>query len=140
MRRVIALLILLSLALPSWAQAPVGDEDRAAIRWAIEGQIAAFRRDDAEGAFAFASPSIRRIFGTSAVFADMVRRNYPQVYQPDLVAFGDLFQNEGRIVQLVGLVDADGRTIAAAYEMVQQQDGVWRINGCQLLDAPQRAS
>ncbi len=62
----------------------------AEIRGVIERQLAAFERDDADGAFAFASPGIRRRFGTPETFMDMVRRHYPPVYRPRDVAFGAL--------------------------------------------------
>ncbi len=51
----------------------------AEIHDVIERQLAAFERDDADGAFAFASPGIRRRFGTPETFMDMVRRHYPPV-------------------------------------------------------------
>ena len=67
--------LLLGLAAPTLAQ-DLSAADRSAIREAIQGQVDAFRRDDGEGAFGFASPSIRGMFGTSEIFMDMVRQGY----------------------------------------------------------------
>jgi hypothetical protein len=133
MRPVIACaLVFLMLAGPASAQSSPGfsPADRLAIREAIEGQIAAFRRDDGEAAFAFASPAIRKEFRTADNFMTMIRRDYALVYRPGLVAFGDLYDEGAGVIQLVGLVGADGRTVAAAYEMAPQPDGSWKINGC----------
>ena len=47
--------------------------DRAAVRLVIEKQLAAFADDDAEQAFAFASPKIQDMFITARNFMDMVR-------------------------------------------------------------------
>ena len=64
--------LILSLTAPAFGQ-DISAADRSAIRDAIQGQVDAFRRDDGEGAFGYASPSIRGMFGTSEVFMDMVR-------------------------------------------------------------------
>jgi len=37
---------------------PITDSDRATIRSVVEQQLQAFQKDDAAGAFAFASPEI----------------------------------------------------------------------------------
>jgi len=125
------------------AQTPatdVGSGDRGAIRAAIESQIAAFRRDDGAGAFAFASPSIKRLFGTPENFMEMVRTGYPQVYRPASVNFGELVRAEGTLLQLVEIVGPDGLPVIAVYEMEQQPDGTWQINGCQILRPPARTT
>ena len=55
--RALLILLTLSLGAPALAQeAELGSQDRDAIRQVIESQLAAFQRDDAAGAFAFASP------------------------------------------------------------------------------------
>jgi hypothetical protein len=58
--RFIALLgLLFGLATAAEAQQqPVSAADRAAIRDVIQGQVEAFRRDDGDAAFAYASPTI----------------------------------------------------------------------------------
>ncbi len=106
--------------------------DKAAIRSVIGQQIEAFRRDDAPAAFAFASPSIQKMFGTPELFLDMVRRTYPPVYRPRSVEYGELTQDSGRIVQHVELTGQDGQPQLALYEMERDGDA-WRIAGCTLV-------
>jgi hypothetical protein len=137
-----AILIVLLVA-QAFAQAPatdIGTADRATIRGVIESQIAAFRRDDGPGAFAFASPAIKRLFGTPENFMDMVRGGYPQVYRPSSVSFGELMRAGETLVQLVEIVGPDGLPVIAVYEMERQPDGTWQINGCSLLRPPERTT
>src|SRR5262245_63364968 len=125
------LLALLLIAAPAAAQTPatdIGAADRKAIRGVIETQIAAFRRDDGPGAFALASPNIRRMFGTPEDFMTMVRRGYPEVYRPRSVAFGELMRVDDTLLQLVDVVGPDGLPVLAVYEMERQPDGSWQIN------------
>ena len=80
--RLVALLgLLLGLAVPAFAQ-DLSPADRTAIRDIIQSQVEAFRRDDGDAAFGYASPSIRGMFGSSATFMDMVRQGYQPVYRP----------------------------------------------------------
>ena len=75
--------LLLGLAVPALAQdLDLSPADRAAIRDIIQSQVEAFRRDDGDAAFGFASPSIRGMFGSSEIFMDMVRQGYQPVYRP----------------------------------------------------------
>lgn len=106
--------------------------DGAAIRGVIGRQIEAFRRDDAPGAFAFASRGIQKMFGTPELFLDMVRRTYPAVYRPRSIEYGELSQENGRIVQHVELTGQDGQPQLALYEMERDGDA-WRIAGCTLV-------
>lgn len=138
-----AILFLVLMAGAAMAQVPaadVGTADRGAIRGVIENQIAAFRRDDGPGAFAFASPNIKRMFGTPETFMEMVRTGYPQVYRPSSVSFGELVRTEGTLLQLVDVVGPDGLPVIAVYEMQQQPDGSWQINGCHILRPPERTT
>jgi Domain of unknown function (DUF4864) len=142
-RVLISLAFLLALATHAFAQEPatdIGAADRAAIKGVIESQIEAFRRDDGAAAFAFASPTIKRMFGTPENFMEMVRGGYPQVYRPRSVGFSDLVRADGVLVQLVDIVGPDGLPVIAVYEMERQPDGSWQINGCRLLRIPERTT
>jgi hypothetical protein len=130
------------LATAAAAQTPAtgaSASDRAAIHRVIEEQIAAFQRDDGGAAFGFASPTIQAMFGSPDNFMEMVRRGYTPVYRPRAVEFGELLDVDGTLIQLVDLIGPDGLPAVAAYEMQRQPDGVWRINGCQLLPGRARA-
>ena len=126
--------LILGLAAPLRAQ-DLSAADRSAIRDVIQGQVDAFRRDDGEGAFGYASPSIRGMFGTSEVFMGMVRQGYQPVYRPRVFDFREIVTLHGQVTQKVHVVGPDGRPVTAFYPMVQLPDGTWRINGC-FLQAP----
>lgn len=104
--------------------------DRQAIRSAIEHQLVAFQRDQADIAFGYASPAIQAKFGTPTNFLHMVRLAYPVVYRPRSVLFGNLILVEDAPAQIVFLLDADGTLVKAIYLMEKQADATWKINGC----------
>ena len=123
----------LVMAFAPWAAfAQVGSADARAVREVIEAQLDAFRRDDAEGAFAYAAPGIRETFGTAESFMAMVRTQYAVVYRPRSVSFDPPVIAGDELVQPVRMTDADGRAWLALYPMEKLPDGRWRINGCRL--------
>lgn len=130
------LMVLALSAIARGAQAQtLSAADGVAVRGVIGRQIEAFRRDDAPGAFAFASPGIQGMFGTPERFLDMVRRAYPAVHRPRSVEYGELTRENGRTVQQVELVGQDGQPHLALYEMERDGD-TWRIAGCTLVRSP----
>jgi len=130
------LLLALAAAGTAGAQdAALSDVDRAAIRDVIGRQVEAFRRDDGEVAFGFASPTIRGMFGTAEVFMDMVRQGYQPVYRPRVFDFREIVDLHGQPAQKVHVVGPDGRPVTAFYPMTHLPDGSWRIDGC-FLQAP----
>jgi hypothetical protein len=114
-------------------QQELSASDRTAIQTVIEHQLAAFRNDDAVGAFAFASPGIQSKFGTPEVFMTMVQTAYRPVYRPQHVAFKELQIVDGVPTQAVLLIGPDGVPVLAFYLMQQQSDGAWKIDGCYLM-------
>lgn len=115
---------------------PVSDADRSAIRAVVDAQLEAFRADDGARAFSYASPSIQAMFQTPDRFMQMVRTGYPPVYRPRMVQFGQVIAYQGQPTQLVTLIAPDGEVVAAYYLMERQPDGIWRIDGCLLREAP----
>lgn len=112
------------------------DADRDAVRAVIVAQMEAFLADDAEGAYAFAAPSIRSMFPTAEVFMRMVRRGYRPVYRArDPLFTRSRLLEEGRIVQEVSLTGPDGGGWTAVYTLERQADGDWKITGCYLREA-----
>jgi hypothetical protein len=135
MRLVQALSFALALLLApeSHAEDPtIPAADSASIRGVIEAQMAAFARDDASAAFAFASPAIRAQFGTPDNFLHMVQAGYPPVYRPRSVSFAGARHVQEFIVQEVDLIGPDGAGVRAFYLMERESDGSWRINGVTL--------
>ncbi len=122
----------------------VDPTDAAAFREIISAQMAAFARDDGAAAFAFAAPSIQRLFVTPEGFMAMVRTGFQPVYRPSSVVFeapirvpapdqgdgdGDGDDRGGTFAQPVRVTGLDGRPVLAMYHMERQPDGTWRIAG-----------
>jgi len=131
---------LLALASLLLAAAGVAPEDRTRIEALITAQMKAFARNDADAAFAFASPELREQFGSASHFMAMVQYGYQPVYRPRAVTFGPLLNIDGRTVQEVAVIGPDGTPRLALYTMEQQPDGSWRIAGCMLTDKPNPGS
>ncbi len=134
--RVLALLfglLMASVGLSAAVAESPGPEDVAAFREVIDSQIAAFNRDDAEGAYRFASPGIKSIFPTAEVFLAMVRRGYHPVYRAKVYSFDEVAMMDGKIVQPVRIALPEGGIVVALYTMERQADGSWRIAGCTLV-------
>ena len=127
--------IFLALGGPAVAQEPakLGTSERGAIREVIESQLAAFQRDDAAGAFAYASPKIQAMFGDPRTFMQMVRTGYEPVYRPRRFEFQDVIDVRGQPAQEVFFVGPDGGEVLGIYIMDQQPDGRWRIDGVYLV-------
>jgi hypothetical protein len=138
-KRLIPLLVLLIGLAPASSFAQGAEAERSAIRQVIESQLAAFQRDDAAGAYAFASPTIQQKFINPTIFMEMVRTGYAPVYRPQAVEFRELELREGIWLQHVYLVGPRGEPVIAVYEMQQQPDGSWRINGCYLVAVPEES-
>ena len=105
-------------------------DDRVAIRTVIEQQLEAFRQDDADAAFGYATASIQRQFGTPERFMHMVKTAYPPVYRPRRVVFQEVDETASVPIQPVLLVGPDGVPVVALYPMRREASGLWRIDGC----------
>ena len=107
--------------------------EQRAIHKVIQSQIEAFQRDDAEAAFALASPGIQERIGTAENFLWMVRTGYEPVYRPRHYRFLELVRADGQFVQKVIVIGPDGLAVMAVYPMVRLKDGTWRTDGCYLV-------
>ena len=125
MRRLTLAFVLVAAMSGGPAMAQDASDD---IRAVISEQIEAFRADDFERAFTYASPMIKRMFGDSVRFGRMVREGYPMVWRPSDVRFSGLSERGGRTVQSVLVKDGSGALYIVDYEMIAEGDG-WRING-----------
>ncbi|MGI9506117.1 MAG: DUF4864 domain-containing protein [Geminicoccaceae bacterium] len=124
---------MVTLGMPSaWADAvdELSDADRTAIRQAITSQMEAFKANDADRAFSFATPSIQDRFGDASRFVAMVKRGYMPVYRPRQVEFTNLLEVRGKPTQRLVVVGPENDVFSAYYMMEQQIDGSWRISGC----------
>lgn len=127
MRRLILAMVLVCGAfLPAGAQ----QDD---IKGVIRDQIAAFKVDDFDTAFTYASPSIQGLFGTPENFGRMVTQGYPMVWRPADVRYLDLRDEGGILRQDVQVTDGSGRVFILEYSMIETRNG-WKINGVRILD------
>lgn len=128
------LLLAAALALPGGTAAGplITGLDTAEIRSVISRQIEAFRRDDARGAFALASPAVQHSFGSAEKFLDAVRASYAAMVRPAALAFLPMQVMGEDVVQPLQVTDRAGRVWVAYYAMQRQADGSWRTSGCYL--------
>ena len=101
------------------------------IQSTITAQIEAFKADDFERAFTYASPTIHQMFQTAQNFGGMVATGYPMVVNPAQVEMMDLRTVGGALWQRVRITDQKGESYLLDYQMVQGPDG-WLINAVQL--------
>ena len=113
----------------------IAPADAAAIRQVIQAQMNAFRIDDWNAAFGYATPSIQTKFQSPQIFSQMVTQGYQPVYRPRGVEFRTVKASEFGPTQEVFVVGPDGLPYLAYYTMEKQPDGTWRISGCYLVRA-----
>jgi hypothetical protein len=120
----------LLLLLPLWAavaQAQSAKDSATAAAEPVVRQLEAFRRDDYDTAYTFASEEIRLQFDRLR-FEVMVRSGYPEIARSILADVLDTELQPGGLAYVtVRIRGANGQTVEALYEMVWQ--GAWRING-----------
>ena len=90
-------------------------------------QLEAFRRDDFDTAFTFASGAIRAQFDRPS-FETMVRRGYPEIARSSFAAVVKTeLPSEGVAYVTVKIRGANGQSIEALYELTWEDD--WKISG-----------
>ena len=102
MRILVVVLSLWMAATPAFAQ------DSDAIEDVIGSQLQAFNNRDVSEAWQYASPNIKRLFGSSDNFGMMVQRGYPMVWDNADVRFLELRDVRGNLWQKVMVRDAQG--------------------------------
>ncbi|HYB69425.1 MAG TPA: DUF4864 domain-containing protein [Candidatus Bathyarchaeia archaeon] len=118
-------IVLLSRAVPAWAQ--VEKTSAKAAAEPVVRQLEAFRRDDFDTAYTFASGEIHARFDRQS-FEAMVRRGYPEIARSTFAAVTTSeMDGEGLAYVTVKIRGANGQTIEAVYEVVWEEG--WKING-----------
>lgn len=107
--------------------------DKGAMKQLVEGQLAAFQRDDGVAAYGFAAPGIQKMFPSPDIFLGMVKQAYPPIYRPKTIAYGEITDSPVGLVQKVFLTGPDGQNWVALYRFEKQPDGTWKIAGCSLI-------
>jgi Domain of unknown function (DUF4864) len=110
-------------------------DDIGAAQSVIRAQEEAFARDDGATAYSFASPALQNYFRNPDGFMSMVRSGYAPVYRHRSFAFGEARIVDGKILQEVQIVDADGVAWDALYTLETQADGSLKISACILKKA-----
>jgi hypothetical protein len=131
--RLLATLTIACAALGAQVQAiaqPLSELEAAKVREVIVQQLSALAVDDAEKAFATATPEVRQQIGSSNRFLSMVRGAYPMVYRPAAVNFHKPEFEDGSVLQLVEIKDEKDKAWLALFALEQQSDQTWRISGC----------
>jgi hypothetical protein len=132
---VVRLLIFLIICLVGTAAFAAERDDIPSAQSVIRAQEQAFARDDAATAYGFASPAIQSFYRSPDGFMSMVRNGYAPVYRYRSFVFGEARIVEGKIMQAVQIVDADGAAWDALYTLETQSDGSLKISACILKKA-----
>jgi hypothetical protein len=101
----------------------------------ISEQLDAFNDRDIVGAFDFASPMIKRIFGRPENFGIMVQRSFPMIWDNTSVRFLAKREEGGAIFQRVLVIGKDGIAYMFDYKMIETQQG-WQIDGVNFVPTP----
>jgi hypothetical protein len=127
--------LLIACLIATAAAAPAGADDVGAAQSIITAQEQAFARDDAATAYGFAAPGIQSFYRSPDGFMYMVRNSYAPVYRHRSFVFGQARVVDGKIMQEVQIVDADGAPWDALYTLETQADGSLKISACILKKA-----
>ena len=120
-------LVAATLVVPAAAFGQTGPDATAAAE-PIMKQLEAFRRDDYDTAYAFASAEIRQMFDRAS-FERMVRSGYPEIARSTFALISRSEASpDGHVHIRVRVRGANGNGVEALYDMVWE-DGSWRING-----------
>ena len=109
-------------------------KDAKAVQTVVQNQLAAFASGNADKAFSYAAPDLRKTIGSSAAFMAMVKNSYPVVYRPASVVFLKAEGSGDEVVQKVQMLDASGTPYLAVYSLQRQKDKTWRISGCAVVE------
>ncbi len=112
-----------------------GADDVGTAQSIISAQEQAFAHDDAATAYGFAAPGIQSFYRSPDGFMYMVRNSYAPVYRHRSFVFGQARVVDGKILQEVQIVDADGAPWDALYTLETQADGSLKISACILKKA-----
>lgn len=108
------------------------ETDEGAIQGVIASQLDAFRAEDVDTAWSYASPMIQRMFRTPKLFGHMVETGYPMVWKQTSTEFLELRDINGSMWQKVLVRDGSGTYHVLDYKMFATDKG-WLIDGVQLI-------
>lgn len=114
--------------------APVVAQDVAAEapwRVTVSAQIEALRSEDGETALSLAGAAFRATYSDPERFiTDIGRAGYAPIATSRTHSFGTFRQlGDGTVVQEVEIVGSDGKVWEAIYQMADEPDEGWRVQG-----------
>jgi len=125
--KVFGVLALLTLGVCDLARAQADRNDPKTAAVTVVKQLEAFRRNDFDTAFTFASVMIHAQFDRQN-FETMVRRGYPEIAHSTFASVVKTeLESDGVAYVTVKIRGSNGQNIEALYEMVWEDD--WKING-----------
>lgn len=128
-RLVFLALAVVALATPVGAQSKPADP--AAWQDVITHQIQAFRDQDAPGAFSDAGLMFQAAFPSpEAFFLAIINGGYGPIMESTSHSFGDFrLSDDLGVVQQVRLVGKSQEIYDAIYQLREEEEGVWRVQG-----------
>lgn len=118
----------------------MGQADWRAIKAAIRSQTVALKAQDANRAFAYATPAMQAQMQTPESFMAMVQTGYEALLTARYTEFLEGAVIGGRVIQPMRVVTPDNRVLVALYTMERQRDGTWKIAGCALAPSSVQAT
>lgn len=114
----------------------LGESEIAEIRSAVETQIDALTNDDAAKAFDLTTEDTRNRLGSPDNFLKIIKEKYEPVYRHRLALYSSPQVVLGKVYQAVRLTDLESHVWVAIYLMHKDEQGTWKIDGCQLVQTP----
>ncbi len=93
----------------------------SAIHNVITSQLRAFREDNEEKAFSYATPKLRTVFKNAKTFMKMVRQSYRSVYRPTSFDFQRARVFRGTVVQPAAVIGPAYIQVKVLYIMERQE-------------------
>ncbi|MDQ9171671.1 DUF4864 domain-containing protein [Oxalobacteraceae bacterium R-40] len=105
-----------------------------AVTQVVRSQLNAFAEDDAETAFKLSTASTRQLIGTPDGLLSVIKHKFTPIYRHRKAMFSEPEIINRSALQIVHLTDADNLVWIAIYQVEQEADGIWRVDGCQLFE------
>ena len=119
--------VVLAMTLAPGLAHPQPALDEKAAAEPVLRQLDAFRRNDYDAAYAFASAEIHSLF-TRESFERMVKTGYPEIADSTRAHVATTRVAGDRVYLVLKIDGANGQHIEAVYEIVPEA-GTWKING-----------
>ena len=112
----------------------VAAADARLIKMVVQSQLKALSEDDATEAFALSTPEARSEIGSPENLMRIVKENFGPLYHCRLAIFMNPENDDGDVTQTVRITDDQDHVWLAVYDMEQEPDGGWEIDGWELLE------